>query len=220
MAQDWFPSADADVSPWLDNFLDGLDANMTTLHLTAADMTPVQLAYDNWRVAYGALTNAQAAAQAAREDKDVKLDDLDTVVRPLVNRIQANPAATDSIRQTLGITVRSTTRTASGVPTTRPVVTVDTSQSLRHTITFVDELTPSSRAKPDGVTGCEIWVKVGTAPTGPSDLTYLALDTRSPYVAEYDDGDAGKIAYYRLRWLSTRGESGPWSQVVSGTITA
>jgi hypothetical protein len=220
MSQDWFPSADADISPWLDNFLDGLDANMTTLHLTAADVTPAQLASDNWRVAYGTHTNAQAAAQAAREEKDVKLDDLDTAVRPLVNRIQANPAATDSIRQTLGITVRSSTRTAAGVPTTVPVATVNTSKRLRHTISFVDELTPASRAKPDGVSGCEIWVKLGAAPTDPSELSFLALDTRSPYVAEYDGADAAKIAYYMLRWVNTRGERGPWSQTVSGTITA
>jgi hypothetical protein len=97
---------------------------------------------------------------------------------------------------------------------------VDTSQRLRHTISFVDELTPNTRGKPDGVSGCEVWVKVGNAaPADPSELKYLATDTRTPYVAEFDGADAGKTAYYMLRWVSTRGETGPWSQTVSGTIT-
>jgi len=220
MSQDWFPQADADISPWLTNFINVALSQLVPTHLTAAELAPVQGALDAWNDSYSNLMTAQAQAQAARTAKDGKRDDILEVLRPFVKIIQAKPAVTDEMRAALGITVRSTSRTAAGAPTTRPVVTVDTSQSLRHTITFVDELTPTSRAKPDGVSGCEIWVKVGDAPSGPSDLTYLALDTRSPYVAEYDDDDAGKIAHYRLRWLSTRGETGPWSQVVSGTITA
>lgn len=69
--------------------------------------------------------------------------------------------------------------------------------------------------------GCEIWVKVGDpAPTDPSQLSFLALDTASPYVAEYDGADAGKTAHYMLRWVNTREEKGPWSQTVSATIPA
>ena len=84
----------------------------------------------------------------------------------------------------------------------------------------MDELTPTSRAKPDGAQGCEIWMKVGDpAPAGPKDVHYLALDTRSPYTVEFDAADAGKTAYYMLRWISTRAETGPWSATVSGTIT-
>ena len=220
MGQDWFPKVDGDIAPWLTNFLTIANANLTALHLTGADLLPVQQALDNWRDLYDTHTTAQAAALAARDGKDGGIEAIEAALRPLVNKIQATPGVTDPIRHSLGITVRSTTRTAVGEPTTRPVGPVDTSQRLRHTIAFVDELTPTSRAKPEGVSGCEIWVKVGDAPTGPSQVAYLALDTRSPYVAEYDDADAGKVAHYMLRWLSTRGERGPWSQTVSGTITA
>lgn len=37
------------------------------------------------------------------------------------------------------------------MPSTRLLVTVDTSRRLRHVIAFVDELTPTRKAKPDGV---------------------------------------------------------------------
>ena len=142
-------------------------------------------------------------------------------MRPLVAQLQARPTVTDAQRQSLGITVRSTTRTAVSAPTTKPVATVDTSQRLQHTIAFVDELTPTSRAKPDGVSGCEIWVKVdGPAPADPSECRYVATDTRTPYGAQYEGSEAGKIAYYMLRWVSTRGETGPWSQTVAATVTA
>ena len=37
-------------------------------------------------------------------------------------------------------------------------------QRLQHTIHFADEATPTSKAKPAGVMGAEVWVKV--APVG------------------------------------------------------
>ncbi|HEX3229106.1 MAG TPA: hypothetical protein VHQ95_09095 [Pyrinomonadaceae bacterium] len=143
------------------------------------------------------------------------------MIRPLVGRIQGTAGVTDEQPQGLGITVRSTTRSAAGVPTSRPVATIDTTHRLQHTIAFVDELTPTSRAKPGGVSGCQIWTKIdGPPPTDPNELRYLATDTRSPYAVDFDGGNGGKIAHYMLRWVSTRGEPGPWSQTVSATIMA
>lgn len=101
----------------------------------------------------------------------------------------------------------------------RPTATVDTSRRLAHVISFKDEQTPKSKAKPAGTMGAEVWVKIGDAPPAdPGELTFLALDTHSPYLAEYDGAQAGKKAHYMLRWVSTRGAKGPWSQTVSATI--
>ncbi len=54
----------------------------------------------------------------------------------------------------------------------------------------------------------------------PSALTFLGVDTRTPYLASFDGADAGKTAYYMLRWVSTTGEKGPWSETATATIGA
>ena len=86
-----------------------------------------------------------------------------------------------------------------------------------------DESTPTSKAKPKGVMGCEIWVKVSPAgdppPVGADGLTFLTLDTASPYIAEFDGADGGKTAHYMLRWVRSNGDKGPWSETVSATIS-
>jgi len=46
------------------------------------------------------------------------------------------------------------------------------------------------------------------------------MSTRTPAVVEYDGADGGLTAHYMLRWLSTRGEAGPWSETASATIGA
>jgi hypothetical protein len=49
-------------------------------------------------------------------------------------------------------------------------------------------------------------------------LTFLATDTRTPYVVAFDGADANKVAHYMLRWESTRGETGPWCETATATI--
>jgi hypothetical protein len=217
---DYIPRADADFDAWLQNFVDYTVANAAALGLAPAQVDSVQAVQTNWGINYPASISAQATANSAVQAKNDSRGNAEAVIRGTVGMIQANSAVSDAQRQALGITVRSTSRTAAGPPTSRPVAMIDTSQRLRHTINFSDESTPNSRAKPDGVQGCEIWMKVGDpAPAGPNELHYLALDTRTPYVTDFEAAHAGKTAYYMLRWISTRGETGPWSATVSGTIT-
>jgi hypothetical protein len=77
----------------------------------------------------------------------------------------------------------------------------------------------TSRAKPDGVAACELWLFVGTtAPTGPEAMHLQAVDRSTPYLMEFESSDAGKTAWWAMRWVNTRGEHGPWSAMVSATI--
>ena len=86
---------------------------------------------------------------------------------------------------------------------------------------FADEAAPTRKAKPAGVMGAEIWVKIGDpAPTDPGQLSFLSVDTRTPYTADFTGEDAGQTAHYMLRWVTTTGEKGPWSETASATIGA
>jgi len=51
-----------------------------------------------------------------------------------------------------------------------------------------------------------------------SQCAFIALDTVSPYVANYEGKYGGVKAHYMLRWVTTRGGKGPWSEIVSSTI--
>ena len=69
--------------------------------------------------------------------------------------------------------------------------------------------------------GCEIWVKVdGPPPTSEKDCTFLSLDTKSPYVADFEATEANKTAHYMLRWQLRDGSKGTFGETVSATITA
>ena len=222
---DYIPGSDTEFQAWAGNFITYANAHVAELGIDAADIIPIAAAMSDFIAKLADNVTAQQAAQAARQAKDDARDTLESAIRQLVRQLQASEDVDDEERAALGITVPDRIRTSSsGELTTRPIGMVDTSQRLRHEIRFVDEATPTSRAKPAGVMGCEIWVKVAPtgdpAPVSPDELSFVAMDTASPYIVEYDGADGGKTAHYMLRWVKSSGEKGPWSETVSATITA
>ena len=218
---DYIPGSDGAFEAWEGVFVTYVVANAAALGVDAFTVTTLTTAQTSWTSALVGHGTAQASAESARQTKDDARDGLESKIRSLVRQMQSNPAVTDTQRQAMGITVYDATRTAAPSPTTRPVVTVDSSQRLRHVIAFADEATPTKKAKPAGVMGAELWVKIGDpAPTGPGELSFLSVDTRTPYTADFDGADGGKTAHYMLRWTNTRGEKGPWSETASATIGA
>ena len=58
------------------------------------------------------------------------------------------------------------------------------------------------------------------APTDPAALTFLTMTTKPSFRAEFKAGEGGKTAVYMARWINTRGEKGPWSEVTTATVAA
>ena len=129
--------------------------------------------------------------------------------------------STDAQRQSLGITPRDPTRTPTPDITSRPILKVDTSQRLRHTIRVMDESTPTSRKRPAAAMGFELWCKAGgPPPTGIGECEFLGLIVRSPNVEEFEPGDANQLVHYIARWQNKAGKPGPISETVSATVGA
>ncbi len=104
-------------------------------------------------------------------------------------------------------------------PATAPTVKIDFSKRFQHEISFFDAQRPASRAKPEGVYGCEIWIKLdGEPPVSADELRYIATDTFSPYIMLFDGTDGGKTAYYWLRWVNKKGQVGPWSATAAAIV--
>ncbi len=217
---DYIPGPDASFQAWQSNFVTYANANLAALGLTAADMAPITANQAVWATAFPAHVAAVNAAKAAKQTKDEARAAYVAVIRPLVRRLQASAVVSDAEKASLGITVASGGGPI-GPPTTSPICAVECGARLQHTLRFVDEQTPTRKAKPAGVMGVEIWRKVGiTPPAGEGELQFVAVDTNAPAVLTYPAADGGKTAYYWLRWVSPTGERGPWGEQSQATIAA
>jgi len=217
---DYIPKADPEFNDWAKIYAEYININHLALGLTAAQNTDLQALFTAWKTDYDAHIAEQATASSFVEKKDDSRKFLEDKIREFTNLMQASSAVTDEQKAALQITIRKTTKTPTAVPSTRPVGIVDNRNRLEHKIKFFDEETPNSIKKPDGVRACEIWHKIdGPPPVDESEVTYVASDTRTPYIVHFEGTDAGKMAHYMLRWVNTRNEHGPWSETISVTIS-
>ena len=219
MAGNFIPAPDPDFDDWQDPLLKYIAKNPAVLGVSAETLAALIAAQTIWTTAYGTHQATQAQALTDRQAKDDARAAFIALIRSVVGQIQKNPAVTDAQRAAMKITVPGATHTPAGPPTSFPVGKIDTSARLRHTVEFRDEATPASRAKPAGVAACEVWLFIGaTAPAGPEAMHLQAVDRSTPYIMEFDSADAGKTAWWALRWVNTANEYGPWSPTISATI--
>ena len=54
----------------------------------------------------------------------------------------------------------------------------------------------------------------------PAALVFLTMTTRPTFRAEVQALGRGKTAVYMARWINTRGEKGPWSEIATATVAA
>ena len=217
---DYIPQNDADMNVWQGNLVAIVEPNVTVWGISLDDFTVVKTKQSTWTTAYAKASNKQNRTAADVLAKDDAGDDFKKAIRSFVAQwLASNTKVTDSDRTRMGLTVKTGTRTPTPAPTTSPVGTIDFSVRLQHSIHYYDEASAHSNAKPVGVHGCEIYMKVdGDAPKDASELTYIGTCTASPYTVKFDGAKAGKIVYYWLRWVNTRGEAGPWSTTVNAMV--
>lgn len=216
----YLPQSDAELDAWLDNFIAELKSVLPSLGLPPATATPIEASHDQLKTTLANIDSLKAQLSGEIESKNALVESITTAVRALVRTLQANPGLNDAGRARLGMTVPDTKRTPSPVPTTHPVAQIDVGQPLRHTGTVRDEATPNRRAKPKGVYGVEVRYQVGGAePTDPNQMLTLGTFPDSAFVKDFNLADAGKTVYYYMRWVNKRGAAGPWSELVSATIT-
>lgn len=217
---DYIPRSDAEAIAEGRVRVDYALANLDALNLKTDDVTPIQAALDEFETAFNEKVAKQAAAEASVENSDAKRNGWERLDRALNGRMQSDLEVTDEQRAAMMLNVYDNVKTKASLVETHPVGQVDTSQKLRHEISWRDSGTPTSRAKPAGVWGCEIYYKIGgDPPVDAKECEQAAMDRNSPYLFEFEGESANKTVYYLLRWIMNSGEKGAWSPLFSATVT-
>ncbi len=215
------PTGTANLGPFAQNFVSQLEEHAGDYHAGTERTERVAAAYKVYEEKLEAHTAARDAAKAATLEKDVARDGLLEALASTSRFIKGNDEVTNSSLERLGLPARSSHRTPVRVPTEFPVGAIMNTDVLEHTLTIFNPEKRTRRGKPTGVTACEIWVAVApTTPKEDSAYRMIALATRETQQITFNANEGGEMAHYRLRWVNTKGEVGPWSPVASGTIPA
>jgi hypothetical protein len=221
---DFLPTRFADRLAWSANFSDLLTLDPPGYFVSIAQAAAYAVVHGEFAAKQETATNPLTRGPAASLARDFAWDQVEPMARELARQIQGNPAITPMKLQALALTVRDTSRTSIGRPTTKPIVNIERIMNLAHLIRIRDEATPTSSARPSGATGWEVWCKVGAAgesePVSIDDCKYVGLATRVPYTVPFTPADANKTVWYLVRAINAKGQAGPLSDQISGTIAA
>jgi len=208
--------SDADLKQMAANFFATINGAPTTFGLTAAFATDFSTLNDDFADKLSEHVEAQNTAKARTALKQSARQLLEAKIREARLLAKAAKIPEGTYAQ-MGIPSSSDPSPANA---TVPAVAVDTSERLRHTLSWTDAATTDTKKKPVGAMGAEIWVKIdGPPPADEKDCVFLTLDAFTPYVAEYGGDRAGKTAHYMVRWRMRDGSLGAWGETVSATIT-
>lgn len=215
----YIPTRNADLLAWLANFSTLITATPLAYGLQTSDATTIAAENSAYSTAYTLATDPSTRTRATVAGFSAAKAHALSIVRPYAQQIANNLGVTNEQKASLGLTVRDTSRTPVPPPTTQPVLSIAFAQHLQMTLRFADVTTPTSRAKPAGVTTMVLAKYVGVAvATDPESANLDSLVTVQPVNVAFDSGDQGKICTFFARWANRKGQLGPWSAGVHMTI--
>lgn len=204
-------------------FYDRVNGRPTDFQMTAAQADMLRTLVQD---AEGALVQRTADDNRLVTSRAVfrtAFDVLSKFFRALRQSIKDNPATTDVQRAELHLTTAGDGGggSAFGALEFAPLVLVEQSGIHQHLIRFFMQGADSnSTRKPKGVLGAEIYQKIdGAATTALKDYALITLDTKSPYIYDFEAADAGKTAHYICLWTTADGDKSPQSEAFSLVIT-
>jgi hypothetical protein len=165
------------------------------------------------------------------DDKNKKRRIAEAIHSKYYNLIKNDPGVSDGDKVSIGVRLVNLERTEIHVPNRPPCLTVTGAIQGQHTLKFVDEGTLpllkdadaplGGSGKPHGAVFLQIYAAVGEGKKQKrEDAREVGLFTRNPIRIEYQEANNGKQACYWGRWISRKGETGPWSLMTSMAIAA
>ncbi|MDR2563587.1 MAG: hypothetical protein LBC98_06565 [Prevotellaceae bacterium] len=217
-SHDYLPKAFGPLASWLINFFKYLTPSLQRFEIPEGASAPAQEKADIFQAAHEKAEHPNAG-KADRLDRKEKAEAASKSVRDFVNvHLRYNKAVTDDDRIQLGLHVPDAIPTHAAAPTTWPLATVRIAGPRQVRLDWHDSAS-EAKAKPIGVRGCEIRYSVlDTPPTTTDDLQRSEFSSRASHILKFDEAQRGKTIYIILRWDSTRGDKGPWSEIISTII--
>jgi hypothetical protein len=190
-----------------------LNLNASRLGISSVDMTSIDT-----QVNAAIATHTKASDHDTRTKLDVAnrilaIKTAQKTTRKAINYyVVDNPNATIVDYEALNIP-RPGPHSHLPPPRQAPGIGHITSEYLSVTIPFFDTLT-RKLAKPEGARSIEAYHKFGgDPPKDISEMTILKNSTASPMHVQFEPDKELEILYLVFRWVGTRGDFGPWSEI-------
>ncbi|MDR3185035.1 MAG: hypothetical protein LBT49_06500 [Prevotellaceae bacterium] len=216
---DYIPRADAAFHNWAQQFITHLGLLREEVRFPEALYAELAALQSEFSEKLDVCWNPKTRTSVSVFEKDAVRDRFKRTVRQAVNaHLSYNSLLTGTHREMLGLPIRKTTRTRAHQPDTTPIVTCRLPGPAMVEFHFRN---PEGRrwAKPAGTLCAEFaWGCFEERPVDWEALPHRTLFLHTPGQLTFKSCERGLTLYFAIRWVNTRGEPGPWSEIKSVII--
>jgi hypothetical protein len=221
MANDYIPRSQTRAQDWFRTFARGIAANPGVYNLSPADSATITKAVAEFEATLASAADPDSRTKVNVAAKDQARFSAEHICRLFATQIKLNAGISDPDKIAIGVRPVNPARTQIHCPQSSPLLSVIGATPCSHTLRYRDSTTPSRSGKPFGAMFLELRVAVADAIVRDAEQARPAgMYTRNPVGVGFSHSDDRKKATYFGRWVSRRGEVGPWSLPASMSIAA
>ena len=217
----YIPAEDGKALTWMQKFSGVLSASPATYNVSDADAENLAMLVGRFAEAYPLSVNELTHGRVTVARRDEARGFAEQACRTFAILIKANAGISDPDKIAIGVRPVNPGRTPIDSPTSFPLLSVLGGTPLAQTVRYADSATPDSRRKPFGAIQLQLFVTLAEGVAAdPADARLQGTHTRNPVGVGFDKADDGKVATYFARWITRRGEAGPFGPGASMRVAA
>ena len=217
MRNAYLPGKDGDLLIWAQNFAKCLKTNTQSLKLDSKKVESIQSLADSYKSRLEKARDPEHTRMDVVRKNESKKELIKNVRCFVVANLNYHPDMTPALRSAMGLNQRDLLRNQAQRPASKPKIELRPGIRLI-TVRYRDE-TSGKRTKPKGVRGITYhWAILDEPPESPESLNMVNSKSSGPLILEFSENQRGQKLYISARWENSRGEPGPWSDIVKTYI--
>jgi hypothetical protein len=212
MTKQYAPRSHAKFHRWAFVFTGRIAQDPAAANVSRAVSDELSAAFTSYSEAYQLTRSARTRTPAAVSDRAEKRKALESLCRMYAQRIRHDREVSDHVKCGLHIVHRNRRRKRTPPPNSHPALQLKAMHSGRHVLRWSDDSVPWANRKPKDAAGLQLFACVAERAVGdPARMKYLGTYTKQRMNVDWPVETAGLIVTYLARWISAKGEEGPWS---------
>lgn len=218
MGDDYIPEKNTEAALWMRCFANGLVESPQAYYILPEEAAEIDARVREYYTALATSLAPSTRTESANLVKDIARKAAEFVLRPAARRIRADRRISAEVKQNIGLAPYAQRRKRIPVPESVPVLHVRLELADYFTISVHDS-EKSGRGRPKEAGWMELYERIippnadGSYPpkNDPSiPWRLIGSFTSTPIRHRPQDAVSGSMAMYGARWMSRRGEPGPF----------
>ena len=222
-----FPTENAEINGYFNTVTVYLPANAARLNIDAGDLSELDTLYDNstgteeedgWSQLWIVYDDKAKVNTTIRNLIKVRKKEIQTLLRKIFGDLPKSKLS-EQDRLTLNLPKRDSQPTTIQALNFGPVISFEEIKNQIHILRFQNPETPDSNAMPAGQ-DVELDMYVGDSGIEDNDIPFAHFEDTGKHLfqVDFDPTDKEKTAYYRGRYETDTGKTGPWGDVQSELV--